>query len=127
MIDLGRPVAFLLMSSLDLIPEDEVVQRLVTGLRDRMAPGSYIAISHAICDVRPGVTKDLASFYGRHVIRTGSRRANVRTRAEVQRFFDGLELAEPGLVFLTEWRPEPGVVIQKPEMLWAVAGVGRKR
>jgi hypothetical protein len=44
----------------------------------------------------------------------------------VERFFAGLDLAEPGLVFMSQWRPEPGVVIEKPEKLWAVAGVGRK-
>lgn len=127
MIDLGRPVAVLLMSALDVISEDDVAQRLVTGFRDRIVPGSYIAITHAISDVRPDVTGELAAFYRDQVIKTDAPRDNTRTRAEVERFFDGLELVEPGLVFMTEWRPEPGVVIEKPEKLWAVAGVGRKR
>jgi S-adenosyl methyltransferase len=125
-IDLDRPVAVLLMSAMDLIADDDVATRLVTGLRDGIAPGSYIAITHAISDVRPEVTRELASFYQDQVIETDARRDNARTRAEVERFFAGLDLAEPGLVFMSQWRPEPGVVIEKPEKLWAVAGVGRK-
>jgi S-adenosyl methyltransferase len=125
-VDLDKPVAVLLMSAMDLIADDDVATRLVTGLRDGIAPGSYIAITHAISDVRPEVTGELASFYQDQVVDTDSPRDNARTRAEVERFFAGLDLVEPGLVFMSQWRPEPGVVIEKPEKLWAVAGVGRK-
>lgn len=126
-IDLDRPVAVLLMGSLDAIAEDDVVLRLVSGLRDGIAPGSYIAISHAIADMRPDVTAELTSFFKDQVIETDSTRDNIWTRAEVERLFCGLELVEPGLVLLSQWRPEPCTVIENPEKLWAVAGVGRKR
>lgn len=126
MIDLDLPVAVLLMEPLDLIPEDDVAQRLVTGLRERIAPGSYIAISHAICDLRPEVTETLTSLYQDQIIPSASRRDNARTRAEVERFLDRLELVEPGLVPVTEWHPEPMAVAQPTEEPWIVAGVGRK-
>jgi len=42
------------------------------------------------------------------VYRQASSQLHVRPLADVRRFFDGLELVEPGLVWITEWRPEPG-------------------
>jgi O-methyltransferase involved in polyketide biosynthesis len=125
LIDLDRPVAVLLSAVLHLIPEDDVVLRSVRYLRDRVAPGSYLLISHAVADQRPHVTARLAALYQDKVIAAGARRANVRTRAEVEPLFDGLDLVEPGLVYLSEWRPEPGpraTVTGLP----AVAGVGRR-
>lgn len=60
------------------------------------------------------------------VIETDSTQDNIWTRAEVERLFCGLELVEPGLVLLSQWRPEPCTEIENPEKLWAVAGVSRK-
>jgi hypothetical protein len=52
---------------------------------------------------------------------------NIRSFAQIKRFFDGLELVEPGLVYVSLWRPEEGVgLIDLPESSGYYGGVGRK-
>lgn len=127
LIDLGRPVAVLLVSVLTAIPEDEVALRVVTRLREASTSGSWIAISHAISDTRPDVTRKLADLFQDEQIVTGTRRrVNVRTRAEIEPYFDGLELVEPGIERVPAWRPDGGSSYIDPESVWAIAGVGRK-
>jgi S-adenosyl methyltransferase len=49
----------------------------------------------------------------------------VRSRAQVERFFSGMDLVEPGLVAVEEWRPDPGARAAGKSSLWGA--VGRKR
>ncbi len=127
LIDLDQPVAILLLTVLHQIPDDNVVRRAIANFRDAMTPGSYLAIQHAVCDSRPEVTESLTSLYQDEKAITGSRRArNTRTKAKIESFFDGLELVDPGVVYLPAWRPEPGSAVDDPESVWLVGGVGRK-
>jgi SAM-dependent methyltransferase len=127
LIDLDQPVAILLISAFSAIPEDEVVTDIVDRLREAIVSGSWMAISHPISDDRTGVTEKLASLFQDQEIVTGSRRRDdVRTRAEIEPYFDGLELADPGLVRQPLWRPDPGEPSVDPESVWMLAGVGRK-
>jgi SAM-dependent methyltransferase len=122
LIDFDRPVAVLINAVLHVIPEDDVALNAVRTLRDAIVPGSYISISHAISDLRPQTTAKLAALY-QDKMALGARRANLRTKDEVAAYFEGLELVEPGLVYLGEWRPEPDVM---GKAIWAVGGVGKK-
>jgi S-adenosyl methyltransferase len=127
LIDLDQPVAVLLISAFSAIPEDEVAQDIVDRLREAIVPGSWMVISHPISDDRTGVTERLASLFQDQEIVTGSRRRDdIRTRAEVEPYFTGLELAEPGIVRQPAWRPDPGEPSVDPESVWVIAGVGRK-
>jgi len=127
LIDLDQPVAILLISAFSAIPEDEVVTDIVDRLREAIVSGSWMVISHPISDDRTGVTEKLASLFQDQEIVTGSRRRDdVRTRAEIEPYFDGLELADPGLVRQPLWRPDPGEPSVDPESVWMLAGVGRK-
>jgi SAM-dependent methyltransferase len=127
LIDLDRPVAVLLVSTLGSIPEDELAQNIVDRLRDAVVPGSWLAISHPISDDRSPVTERLAELFQDQRIVTGSRRrGNVRTFAEIEPYFAGLKLADPGIVPMPAWRPGPGEPSVDPESVWVVAGVGRK-
>jgi SAM-dependent methyltransferase len=127
LIDMDQPVGILLMSAFSAIPEDEVVLDIVNHLREAIVPGSWMAISHPISDDRTGVTEKLASLFQDREIVTGSRRRDdVRTRAEIEPYFDGLELVDPGLVRQPSWRPDPGEPSVDPESVWVLAGVGRK-
>jgi O-methyltransferase involved in polyketide biosynthesis len=126
LIDLGKPVAILLVGTLAVVPDDDEAQRIVRKLGESLASGSYLAISHAIGDVRPEMTTKLAALYQDTNVVTGPRRGNLRTLAEVEPYFDGLELVEPGLVRLPEWRPEPSFTVLDPASVWAVGGIGRK-
>ncbi|HKT01261.1 MAG TPA: SAM-dependent methyltransferase [Rugosimonospora sp.] len=126
LIDFTRPVAFLLVAVLHVITDDEVVLRAVRVLREAMAPGSYLVIGHAVADIRPAVTARLAQLYQDTTETTGPRRANLRTKAEVEPYFDGMEMVDPGLVYITEWRPDPDDPWPGPQPLWSLGGVGRK-
>jgi S-adenosyl methyltransferase len=127
LINFDEPVAVLLLAVLHRIPEDYVAARMIAEFREALAPGSYIAIQHAVCDTRPEVTRTLASLYQDKKVITAARRAqNTRTKAQIERFFDGLDVVDPGVVYIPEWRPDPGEQAADPEAVWLVGGVGRK-
>lgn len=127
LINLDEPVAILLLFALDVIPDDELMTRIVRELRDAITPGSYVVISHSVSDQRPETTAKLAAMYQDDRVVTGDkRRDQVRTKAEVEPLFDGLSLVDPGLVYITHWRPLPGETPASPEAVWSVGGVGRK-
>ncbi|MEU6033945.1 SAM-dependent methyltransferase [Actinomadura sp. NPDC047616] len=118
LIDFDRPVAVLIVSVLHFIPGD-TAYKIVRQVVDRLAPGSYLVLSHALKTSR---TEAAANEYR-------AAKAEVRTRREIEAFFEGLELVEPGLVSLTEWRPGPSEKApseQPPsETLPFLCGVGR--
>jgi len=59
-----------------------------------------------------------------HVAKDPRRRTEIRNRAQVTTFFDGLELIEPGVVQLNKWRPDPGDVDPGIEISsWAGLGL----
>jgi O-methyltransferase involved in polyketide biosynthesis len=127
LIDLKRPVAILLISALQSIPEDEVAVDIVTRLREAICPGSWMVISHPISDSRPQATEQLAAlFQDEEIVKGSRRRGNVRTRAEIEPYFEGLELADPGIARTPAWRPGPDGPSVDPEAVWTVVGVGRK-
>jgi hypothetical protein len=123
LIDLGQPVAILLVSMLHLIVDADRPIDVVGQLVAAMPPGSYLAISHSCREERVEAAGVLADEFTRH-------RATApivpRTRTEIQRFFAGLDLVEPGLVYTSEWRPDPAQEDAAPGARWLLAGVARK-
>jgi SAM-dependent methyltransferase len=104
-IDFDRPVGLLLLAVLHFIPEDDIAERIVKTLRDRLAPGSALVISH----LSFGDLEDDKLRKGREVYsRTSAGSATPRPHAQILRFFDGFTLVEPGLVSTDDWRPEAG-------------------
>ncbi len=122
LLDFSRPVGVLLVSFLHFVTDDAEAERLVQGLREVLAPGSYIAISHAATEVVTPVMRQAIEVY-----RGSSSPSTIRTPAQIARFFAGLDLVEPGLVATPLWRPEgPGdVFLDTPERAMALVGVGR--
>jgi hypothetical protein len=121
LIDFGRPAAVLYLAFLHFIPDQDDPWGMVGRLMDRLAPGSYLVISHATADdeeVRDTVTE----FIGEN---SKGNFGRVRTRQEVARFFEGLELAEPGLVKITDWRPDGRDEEESPRW-FGFGGVARK-
>jgi len=120
-LDLAQPVAVLCTSTLHFVADDAEPHAIIAEYRDRMAPGSYLAISHGTLEEDPGGEGGKAET----VYRRASSQLHVRPLPEVRRFFDGFELVEPGLTWIAEWRPEPGTAPTGRQHSMR-GGVGRK-
>ena len=119
-LDFTEPVAVMLIGILHCIPDEDDPAGVIRQLMDAVPPGSYLAISHPADDINsPGVGR-LASRLNELM----PVKLRFRARAEVARFFDGLELVEPGLVRAPEWRPDSDADLDNPAAVWA--GVARK-
>ncbi|MFD5448321.1 SAM-dependent methyltransferase [Streptomyces sp. NPDC003470] len=97
-LDFDRPVALSLIALMHFVPDDQDAHGIVRGLVATLPPGSHLVLSHAAIDLFPKLAEQVIAQYAKGGIRLG-----FRTRAEVARFFDGLELVPPGLVTATEW------------------------
>jgi O-methyltransferase involved in polyketide biosynthesis len=118
LVDLDQPVAFLMLAILHFIPDDQAYD-IVAKLREASAPGSHLVISHAI-DATPDTTPQALEVYNK-----ATAALSLRTDKEILRFFDGYELADPGLVFPHDWRPtEPAALTNAADI--GYVGVGRK-
>jgi hypothetical protein len=123
LLDLSRPVGLLIVSVLHFIEDTLDPQSGVARLRDAMPAGSFLAISHAVAQSRPG---DLVERFGKMYQQTGAP-AQARTHDEIAAFFGEFTLVEPGLVFLPLWRPDsPAESDDRPEWSVSLAGVGQK-
>ncbi|MBD0839582.1 SAM-dependent methyltransferase [Streptomyces sp. TRM68416] len=121
-LDLSRPVGVLLLGVVIFIGEDEdpygIVRRLMAGL----APGSHLALSHTVTSPAMPDVDEAVRFWNAH----GTPRLHQRTPEAVARFFDGLELLEPGVVPCSRWRPERVPDGCEPPEVALYGGVGRK-
>jgi hypothetical protein len=123
LLDFNKPVAVLLMAILLFVTEDEVAYRTVDILRNVLVPGSYIAISHPTDDNLPQEQIER----GKNLYTASGNPVNIRSFAQIKSFFQGLELVEPGLVYVSRWRPEePDDLFDQPEDSGYYGGVGRK-
>lgn len=124
LLDLGRPVAVLIASVLLFVPDDEEAYRVVRALRDASAPGSYLCISHATTE---GSTKEEVEDSVKLYAASGNP-MKLRSRAQIEEFFHGYELVEPGLVYLPVWHPEDpdDLFYDEPHRAGNLGAVGRK-
>jgi S-adenosyl methyltransferase len=88
---------------------------------DAVPAGSYLALSQVASDIEAERMAEAARRYNRLARETQRH----RTHAEVARFFDGLDLVEPGLVAVQRWRPASDREAAARSAMWG--GVGRKR
>jgi S-adenosyl methyltransferase len=122
-LDFNEPVAITLLMILMLI-EDEDAYEVVGRLMAAVPSGSYLAISHPAGDVDSG--GEISVAYER-LAELMPERPTLRGKDQVARFFDGLEMVEPGLVQLHRWRPDPADAESVLHYdVPAYAGVGRK-
>ncbi len=124
LLDLAQPVAVLCASVLHFVSDDDGPHQIIAGYRDHLAPGSYLAITHgpaATAGEDPaGEVQSATSIY-----RRASAQLHVRSLPQVLQFFDGFDPVAPGVVWMTEWRPDPGIPpAGRPRSLRG--GVGRK-
>jgi hypothetical protein len=129
LIDFDQPIALLLLAILHFVPDDQDPFGVVARFRDALPAGSYLAISHGTRDIptRPDMSPEAMAEMGAKVERlyqltTAS--LVTRTRARVERFFDGFDLVDPGLVEIQLWRPDESEPLLPGGFY---GGVGRKR
>ncbi|MFJ3792259.1 SAM-dependent methyltransferase [Kitasatospora sp. NPDC090091] len=117
LIDLSQPVAVLLLAVLHFVG-DEHADAAVRAIHKRVAPGSYLLVSHSSSEGDPVRAAEVAKTWDN----TASK-IHDRGRADVVRYFDDWELLEPGVDFVPLWRPDGPT---EGSTRWMYAGVGRK-
>jgi len=102
-LDLDRPVALSLNALLHFVSDDDAAYALVEQLKDALAPGSTLTLTHVTGDFAPEAVARLEEIY-----RASGNPGKARSREEFLRFFDGWELWEPGVTLAHRWRPDSG-------------------
>jgi S-adenosyl methyltransferase len=103
-LDFHRPVAVMLLMTLQFVLDEDDPYRLVKTYMDAVPPGSYLVVSHPASDGgAPAVAANKGTARYNELVATKMIRRN---RDEVLRFFEGLEILEPGLVHMAQWRPD---------------------
>lgn len=121
-INFGEPAAALYISFLHQIPDRDDPAGLVRRMMDRLAPGSFVAISHLVSadpELRARLTDLMLNA-------TEGNWGRVRTKPEVGTFFEGLEVIPPGLAEVTTWRPDDTVTEEQTFDWIEYGGVARK-
>jgi hypothetical protein len=124
-IDFGQPVALLLPATVNFVPDDRDPYGLVARLVDAVPSGSYMALTCTSPEIRGERMREAAERFSKLL----GPQYVVRPRDEIARFFDGLDLVDPGLVQLDRWRPDPaddGNAGDPPRPAPIYGAVGRK-
>jgi hypothetical protein len=120
LLDFGQPIALMIMAVLQHLDDEDDPYKVVATLLSRLPSGSYLALSHPAKDINAEAMAKMADSLNQ----TMAEKVTFRDRAGVARFFDGLEVAEPGMVQASKWRPISEAEAASPAALWA--GVARK-
>lgn len=128
LIDLDKPIALLVVSLMHFIPDEQDPWGLVRRYLDRLPSGSWLVLSHGTADNNsPQAVKTIIEVFSR-----GTEPFHFRTKAEVSRFFDGLEIAPPHagagaeIAHTGVWGAEDAAAANSDGSHWGYAGVGRK-
>ncbi|MFG2126995.1 SAM-dependent methyltransferase [Streptomyces sp. NPDC048751] len=123
LIDLNRPVALLLVAILHFVEDADDPYGAVAELREALAPGSLLILTHASYE---GIPLAPERAEGAVDVYKGIRNPLImRSRDEIARFFEGYDMVEPGLVSPPRWRPETAPEDEDPYAFSGFAGVGR--
>jgi SAM-dependent methyltransferase len=127
LLDFDRPVVVLLVALLHFVADDEAAYAAVDQIRDALAPGSYLVLTHVTDEGQRFNADDVRNVedaYRQRAATTG----RLRSQKEIARYFDGWELVEPGLTWVPSWRPdaaEPDEFTDDPQLSMTLAGVAR--
>ena len=119
-LDWEQPIGLLMCGILHYVLDEERPGDVVDTLYRALPSGSYVFIHHLLA------IEDPAAAVLQEQMRTGLGRARFRTMDEVRQLFDGLDLVEPGLVAVPDWRPQLPAIRDHPVLEMACVGVARK-
>jgi hypothetical protein len=123
LLDLDAPVAVLLIDVLHHIPDTDNPIRFIQTYVDAVRPGSYVAVAHP--SDGDALLDGLAMFHRFYQIPIPP--LTFRDSAQIEDFFRGLDLVEPGIVPIPLWRPEQDEDADTdPEHFPGWCGLGRK-
>ena len=118
-LDFSQPTAVMLVSILQLIRDEEDPYGIVAQLMSRVPRGSYLVLTHPASDILSELVAEITRRYNESVVTP----ATLRSFGQVARFFDGLELVEPGIVQCHRWHPRPGDSVDEYEVAgWGAVG-----
>jgi len=123
LIDFSEPVAIMLVAILHFVLDAGEPYRIVQRLRDVAVPGSYLVLSHVTSQ-----DNEVLAAAAERIYNSRAADGQARSREQIAGFFGDWELAEPGLVYAPQWRPDsPDDVPGDPERYWFLTGVARKQ
>jgi hypothetical protein len=122
-LDLTRPVGVLLLAVLHFVPDADDPAALVAALAGGLVPGSFVAVSHLTADLAPAQVRAATGAYNALT----SAPVTPRTHSQVTSLFGGLPLLAPGVVPVSEWRPDPGQAAQPCDVYGGIACIPRGR
>jgi O-methyltransferase involved in polyketide biosynthesis len=120
-LDFGAPIAVMLLGVLNFIGDDDEALGVVRRLMAAVPSGSYLAVAHPTLEIRPEASAAAARQWNE----TATPPITLRYKAGMLRWFEGLDLLEPGVVTCTRWRPEPGDRTAETDV-YQFCGVARK-
>jgi hypothetical protein len=121
-LDFDRPVAVMLLGVLNFIGDDEEARGIVQRLMAGVPSGSHLAIAHPTTEIKPKESAAAAKQWNE----TATPPITLRSKADMLRYFEGLDLLEPGVVSCTKWRPDPGDPTAGTDV-YQFCGLARKR
>ena len=119
LIDPGEPFCVILAMVLDFIPPAEAA-RIMAALRDAMPAGSFLILCIGISNDAAGIARDWNEVY------RAAAEVHLHSREQIEGYFTGLEIVEPGLIEARDWRPAHPAAATAPLPIDALACVGRK-
>jgi hypothetical protein len=122
MLDFGEPVALIFVGVLHFFMTDDEVRRIVAPLIDAVPSGSYVAAAHVTSEFSREATTEAGNVYTRSGVGIIGRDSDVFADL----VFNGLTLVPPGVVVVSEWRPEPGAILPAPADVSVNGAVARK-
>ncbi|MEU3841372.1 SAM-dependent methyltransferase [Streptomyces sp. NPDC028635] len=121
-LDFTQPVGLMLLGVVIFVGDEEDPYALVRRLLDALPSGSHLVLSHTVTHPAMPDVDEAVKFWNEH----GTPKLTQRSPEAVARFFDGLELLEPGVVSCSRWRPDTTDGTEPAEVAM-FGGVGRKR
>ncbi|KEZ37115.1 hypothetical protein UK99_21265 [Frankia casuarinae] len=120
-LDLGRPMAVSLIAIVQFITDDAIVQDIIDRLMRPLPAGSILALSTATADSAPEEARAGEAAYNANGIPLIA-----RDKSTVERFFDGLELLDPGVVLVHHWHPDEEAAALDDARVYMYGGIARK-